>query len=60
MWLCDSCPSPEQIDQRAAEVRSTWTDDMHVARHWDCSVSRVRWRQQYHLDDHVCTIGRLE
>ncbi len=26
LWLCDVCPDPQQISQRAAEVRSTWPE----------------------------------
>ena len=30
LWLCDDCPTPEEIQERADEIRSswpTWRDD---------------------------------
>jgi len=36
LWLCDRCPSPREIRQRAEAVQAGWDDAQRLARWYDC------------------------
>ncbi len=56
MHLCDSCPDPSQVDSRAAEVRSHWSDETFVMKFHQCRLAGVPWYSEYHFDDHVAHV----
>ena len=54
LGLCDRCPSPAEIDQRAAKVREGWSDQEHYAKHFGCSLAQLEYRQR--VDVVVCSV----
>lgn len=54
MGLCDRCPSPDEIDARAAKVRESWSDAEFYAKHYGVSLSHLDYHQR--VDVVVCNV----
>lgn len=54
MGLCDRCPSPAEIDQRAAKVRESWSDREYYAKHFGVSLAQLSYHQR--VDIAVVTV----
>ena len=39
--FCGRCPSPAEIQTRAAAIRSTWTSIEYYARWWTCNQQQA-------------------
>lgn len=50
LYLCDVCPSPEQILQRAELVQATWCAEERLAREYHCSRSRAEYLHRVAYD----------
>jgi hypothetical protein len=43
--LCPHCPSPSEIDQRAAKVREGWSDQEFYAKHYGVALSHLEYHR---------------
>lgn len=61
VWMCDACPTPQEIEAGTARIQSTWSDDEYYARAWGCSLDQARDKRGcYDFRDHICRTGSLE
>lgn len=58
--LCPHCPSPAEIDERAALVRESWSDEEHYCKHYGCSRAGLEYLQAVDLRDHQVTTGCVD
>lgn len=52
--MCDMCPTPAEIRERAAAVRAGWDDLEHEARRLGISRQHVAYALQLRADEKVC------
>ncbi len=53
LHLCERCPSPEEIRDRAAAIRARWSEEEHLCRLYQCTGTLVRISQQVSFEKPV-------